>query len=56
MLQISQWPLKAFGSYITDTYFSNSNCTSSILTYTGENLFNDYLDDIELFLNGLVEL
>ncbi len=37
-------------------YFSNSNGTIQFLTYTGENLFNDYLDDIELFLNGLVEL
>ncbi len=37
-------------------YFSNSNGTIQLLTYTGEKLFNDYLEDIELFLNGLVEL
>lgn len=37
-------------------YFSNSNGTIQLLTYTGENLLDDYLKDIELFLNGLVEL
>ncbi|MBZ0242714.1 MAG: hypothetical protein K8F24_05830 [Bacteroidales bacterium] len=36
-------------------YYSNSNGTIQLLTYTGENLFPDYLDDIEEFLNGLVE-
>ncbi|WP_421919615.1 hypothetical protein [Marinifilum sp.] len=37
-------------------YYSNSNGTIQLLTYTGENLFNNYLDDIEEFLNGLVEI
>jgi len=37
-------------------YYSNSNGTIQLVTYTGENLLNDYLDDIELFVNGLVEL
>ena len=37
-------------------YYSNSNGTIQLLTYTGENLFDDYLNDIEIFLNGLVEL
>ena len=37
-------------------YYSNSNGTIQLLTYTGENLFNNYLNDIEEFLNGLVEI
>jgi hypothetical protein len=37
-------------------YYSNSNGTIQLMTYTSENLMNDYLDDIELFLNGFVEL
>lgn len=37
-------------------YYSNSNGTIQLVTYTSENLFNDYLIDIELFLNGFVEL
>jgi hypothetical protein len=37
-------------------YYSNSNGTIQLLTYTSESLFNDYLDEIELFLNGFVEL
>jgi hypothetical protein len=37
-------------------YYSNSNGTIQLLTYSGENLFNDYLADIELFLNGFVEI
>ncbi len=37
-------------------YYSNKNGTIQLLTYTGANLFNDYFNDIELFLNGLVEL
>tara|TARA_B110000977_G_C10912787_1_gene429964 strand:- start:179 stop:808 length:630 start_codon:yes stop_codon:yes gene_type:complete len=37
-------------------YYSNSNGTIQLLTYTGENLFNNYLNDIEVFLNGLVEI
>ncbi len=36
-------------------YYSNSNGTIQLLAYTGENLFNDYQNDIELFLNGFVE-
>ena len=37
-------------------YYSNSNGTVQFLTYTGENLFDGYLKDIEQFLNGFVEL
>lgn len=37
-------------------YYSNSNGTIQLLTYTGESLFNDYFEDIEMFLNGFVEL
>ena len=37
-------------------YYSNSNGTIQLLTYTGESLFENYLDDIELFLNGFVEI
>jgi hypothetical protein len=36
-------------------YYSNAKGTMQLLTYTGENLFNDYLVDIELFINGLIE-
>ena len=36
-------------------YYSNSKGTMQLLTYTGENLFDDYLEDIELFINGLIE-
>ncbi len=36
-------------------YYSNDNGTIQLLTYTGENLFDDYLDDSEVFLNGLIE-
>ena len=37
-------------------YYSNSNGTIQLLAYTGESLFNEYETEIELFLNGLVEL
>ena len=37
-------------------YYSNSNGTIQLLTYTGEELFNDYLDTIESFINGFVEI
>jgi hypothetical protein len=37
-------------------YYSNSNGTIQLLTYTGENLFSNYLNDIEEFLNGFVNL
>lgn len=36
-------------------YYSNDNGAIQLLIYTRENLFNDYLNDIEVFLNGLVE-
>lgn len=36
-------------------YYSNSNGTIQLITYTGENLFPNYLNNIEEFLNGLVE-
>jgi hypothetical protein len=37
-------------------YYSNKNGTIQLLAYTGENMFKNYVNDIELFLNGLVEL
>lgn len=37
-------------------YYSNPNGTIQFLTYTGDNLFRDYLVEIEKFLNGLVEI
>ena len=37
-------------------YYSNSNGTIQLLAYTGESLFNEYETEIELFLNGLIEL
>ena len=37
-------------------YYSNSNGTIQLLTYTGENLFSNYQKDIEEFLNGFVKL
>ena len=36
-------------------YYSNSNGTIQLITYTAENLFPNYLEDIEEFLNGLVK-
>lgn len=36
-------------------YYSNSNGTMQLLSYCGANLFDEYEDDIEVFLNGLVE-
>lgn len=36
-------------------YYSNENGTIQLLTYTGENLLNDYMVDIEIFINGFVE-
>lgn len=36
-------------------YYSNDNGTIQLLTYTGESLFPNYLNDIEEFVNGLVE-
>lgn len=37
-------------------YYSNTNGTVQLLTYTGDNLFREYSHDMELFLNGLVQL
>ncbi|MCC5946463.1 MAG: hypothetical protein JJT94_16140 [Bernardetiaceae bacterium] len=37
-------------------YYSNANGTVQLITYTGENLFENYLTEIELLLNGLVDL
>ncbi len=37
-------------------YYSNSEGTLQFLTYTGQNLFKDYKNDMELLLNGLVEV
>jgi hypothetical protein len=36
-------------------YYSNANGTIQLLTYSGENLFPQFLGDMEEFLNGLVE-
>jgi hypothetical protein len=36
-------------------YYSNANGTIQLLTYTAENLFPQFLGDMEEFLNGLVE-
>jgi len=37
-------------------YYSNSNGTVQLLTFTSEKLFNQNADNIESLLNGLVEL
>ena len=37
-------------------YYSNENGTIQLLTYTATNLLKEYNQDIEAFLNGLVEL
>lgn len=37
-------------------YFSNSNGSVQLIVYTGENLFKEYKNDIEQFLNGFVAL
>jgi hypothetical protein len=37
-------------------YYSNENGTIQLLLYTGTNLVDDYLEEIALLLNGLVEL
>ena len=37
-------------------YFSNENGTVQFVTYCGENLFNEYMADMEAILNGLVEV
>ena len=36
-------------------YYSNSSGTVQLMTYTGQNLLNDYLEEVESFLNGIVE-
>lgn len=36
-------------------YFSNQNGTVQFITYTSQNLMNDYLKDCDELLNGLVE-
>lgn len=37
-------------------YYSNAKGTVQYITYTSQNLMNDYMPDIEELLNGLVEL
>jgi len=37
-------------------YFSNSNGTVQLLTYTSQDLVKEYFEDIEELLNGFVEL
>ncbi len=37
-------------------YYSNEGGAVQLLTYTGENLFDDYYPEIEKFLNGFVTL
>ena len=36
-------------------YYSNEKGTIQLLTFTGASLFKEYKNDIELFLNGLVQ-
>ena len=36
-------------------YYSNKNGTVQLVSYTGQNLFEEYKNDIEVFLNGFVE-
>jgi hypothetical protein len=43
-----------FGYY--GYYYSNEEGTIQFLTYTGESIINNYLKEIETFLNGLTEL
>lgn len=37
-------------------YYSNSSGTIQLLAYTGEYLLNTYINDIELLLNGFVDI
>jgi hypothetical protein len=37
-------------------YYSNSSGTTQFVTYTAENLLNEYTEDIEQLINGLVEI
>lgn len=37
-------------------YYSNKNGTIQLLTYTFENLFDSYANEMEAFLNGMVEI
>jgi len=37
-------------------YYSNEEGTIQFLTYTGKNLFDEYKEEIEIFLNGLTEV
>lgn len=37
-------------------YYSNANGTVQLLTYTFENLFDSHFNEMESFLNGLVEI
>jgi hypothetical protein len=37
-------------------YYSNTNGTIQLLTYTFENLFESHANEMEAFLNGLVEI
>ncbi|MCB0636529.1 MAG: hypothetical protein KDC54_07910, partial [Lewinella sp.] len=36
-------------------YYSNENGTVQLITYTSDNLFEDYTEEIETFLSGLAE-
>ncbi len=36
-------------------YYSNEQGTIQLLTYTGANMFQEYKNEIEKFLNGLVQ-
>ncbi len=36
-------------------YYSNPSGTIQLMTYTGQNILNNYIDEIESFLNGFVE-
>ena len=37
-------------------YFSNKNGTVQLLTYTSDNLFPFYVEEMEILLNGFVEI
>jgi hypothetical protein len=37
-------------------YYSNKNGTVQLITYTAQNLYGEYVENIEKFLNGFVEI
>jgi hypothetical protein len=55
MLQL-QGTIKGINFTYYGYYYSNANGSMQLIAYTGGGLFENYKKDIELFLNGLVEL